>query len=62
MMHEVQMSDKAILIGFEFIIFTALLVAAGALLLAEWFLLSLFPLAVGVLIGAVVIDVHLFGR
>ena len=56
------MSDKAILIGFEFIIFTALLVAAGALLLAESFLLSLFPLAVGVLIGAVVIDVHLFGR
>jgi hypothetical protein len=56
------MSDKALLIGFEFIIFTALLVAAGALLIAEWFLLSLFPLAVGVLIGAVVIDVHLFGR
>lgn len=56
------MSDKAILIGFEFIIFSAFLVAAGALLLAEWFLLSLIPLAVGVLIGAVIIDVHLFGR
>jgi len=41
------MSDKAILIGFEFIIFSAFLVAAGALLLAE----CLIPLAVGVLIG-----------
>jgi membrane protein implicated in regulation of membrane protease activity len=56
------MSDRAILIGFEFIIFSAFPVAAGALLLAEWFLPALFPLAVAVLIGAVIIDVHLFGR
>jgi hypothetical protein len=56
------MRDIEILIGFEFIIFSALLVAAGALLLAEWFVLSLFPLAVVVLIGAVIIDAHLLGR
>ena len=56
------MSDKAILIGFEFIITSAFLVAACALLLAEWFVLSLFPLAVAVLIGGVIIDSHLFGR
>ena len=55
------MGDKAILIGFEFIIISAFLAAAGALLLAEWFLLSLLPLAVVVLIGAVIIDIHLFG-
>ena len=55
------MSDKAILIGFEFIITSAFLVAAGALLLAEWFLLSLIPLAVAVLVGAVIIDIHFSG-
>jgi len=55
------MGDGAILIVFEFIIFSAFLVAACALLLAEWFVLSLFPLAVAVLIGGI-IDSHLFGR
>jgi hypothetical protein len=56
------MSHVAILIVLEFIIFSAFLAAAGALLLAQWFLLALFPLAVAVLLGAVIIDVHLFGR
>jgi hypothetical protein len=56
------MSDGAILVGFEFIVFSAFLVAAVALLLAEWFLLTLFLLAVAVPIGAIIIDVHLFGR
>jgi hypothetical protein len=56
------MRAKALLIGLEFIIFSAFLVAAGALFLTGWFLLALFPLAVAVLIGAVIIDIHLFGR
>jgi hypothetical protein len=58
----VQMSDLAILIGFEFVIFSALMVTASALLLAQSPLLSLFPLAVAVLIGAVIIDAHILGR
>ena len=56
------MSDKAILIGFEFIICSAL-VAVSALLIAQSLhLLSLFPLAVLVIVGAAIVDLHVFGR
>jgi hypothetical protein len=54
--------DKAIYIGFEFILLFVFLVAAGALLLyPPWpaNLLFLFPLAVAALVGMVITDIHL---
>jgi hypothetical protein len=56
------MDDKAVYIGFEFILLFALLVAGGALLLyPPWpaNLLSLFPLAGAALVGMVITDIHL---
>jgi hypothetical protein len=55
--------DKAIYIGFEFILLFVFLVAAGALLLyPPWpaNLLFLFPLAVAALVGMVITDIHLW--
>ena len=54
--------DKAIYIGFEFLLLFVFLVAAGALLLyPPWpaKLLFLFPLAVAALVGMVITDIHL---
>jgi hypothetical protein len=55
--------DKAIYIGFEFILLFVFLVAAGALLLyPPWpaNLLFLLPLAVAALVGMVITDIHLW--